>query len=122
MRYHIAARLAAPAAITPMRRYRRFSTANLMTGFLVPGSRMARSDGACAVLDGRTVTVHEHGAHLALHLEAPTLAFAEHAARSLVTILVRDFRELTGWSVASCAATITEDEFGALMGSLDSSR
>jgi len=64
------------------------------------------------------VTVHPTGAVITWLLDAPGLAFAEEAARHVLTEMVAHTELLEGWSVGRCEVIATDDELAAALGDI----
>lgn len=69
-------------------------------------------------LDHR-VAVHPHGAVITWLLDAPALAFAEEAARHVLTELLAQTDLLEGWTVGRCEVIATDDDLAAALGDVE---
>jgi hypothetical protein len=70
-------------------------------------------------LDHR-ISVHPGGASITWVLDAPALAFAEDAARQVLSELLERTELLTDWSVRRCEVTASDEELAAaLEGAMD---
>jgi hypothetical protein len=65
-------------------------------------------------LDHR-ISVHPGGASITWVLDAPALAFAEDAARQVLTELLERTELLTDWSVRRCEVTASDEELAAAL-------
>jgi hypothetical protein len=71
-------------------------------------------------LDHR-ISVHPSGASITWVLDAPALAFAEDAARQVLSELLERTELLTDWSVRRCEVTASDEELAAaLEGAMES--
>jgi hypothetical protein len=65
-------------------------------------------------LDHR-ISVHPGGASITWVLDAPALAFAEDAARQVLSELLERTELLTDWSVRRCEVTASDEELAAAL-------
>jgi len=65
------------------------------------------------------VTAHAGGASISWLVEAPALAFAEEAARAVLTELLERTDLLAAWTVQSCEVTVSDEDLETALESAD---
>ncbi|MDI2029865.1 hypothetical protein QFW96_14635 [Saccharopolyspora sp. TS4A08] len=119
MDYAVTAELAPPAEVVELDPLQQEGVAAVLDRHLamvegVSGPEESDID----VLDYR-ITVHQTGVSVLLALDAPSLQAAEEGAASVLDELISETELLLGWSVASSAVRITEDEFNERLAAAD---
>jgi hypothetical protein len=113
--YQLTAEVNPPADATALDALQRHGVAALLGEHLELLAEIEGPDGVeVEPLDHR-ITVHPTGASIAWTLEAPALAFAEDAARTVLDELLERTDLLAEWSVRRCEVTASDEDLAAAL-------
>ena len=122
MEYELSAKISLPADVLELDTLQRIGAATLLDERLDLLAGIEGPDGVEIDPIDHEVTVHSSGARITLVLDAPTLTFAEVAARSVLTAILQDTELLADWTVDQCQVNATPEQLAAALdGSAESS-
>jgi hypothetical protein len=117
--YTLTAEVNPPADTPALDPLQRHGVAALLDEHLELLAEIEGPDGVEIEPVDHRIEVHPNGASITWVLDAPALAFAEDAARQVLTELLERTELLTEWSVRRCEVTASDEELAALAGSPD---
>lgn len=113
--YQLTAEVNPPADATALDALQRHGVAALLEEHLELLAEIEGPDGVeVEPLDHR-ITVHPAGASIAWTLDAPALAFAEDAARTVLDELLERTELLSEWSVRRCEVIASDEDLAAAL-------
>lgn len=117
--YQLTAEVNPPADAPALDALQRHGVAALLDEHLELLAEIEGPDGVeVEPLDHR-ISVHPAGASIAWTLDAPALAFAEEAARTVLDELLERTDLLSEWSVRRCEVIASDEDLEAALGSVD---
>jgi hypothetical protein len=117
--YQLTAEVNPPADTPALDALQRHGVAALLDEHLDLLAEIEGPDGVEIEPVDHRIEVHSNGASIIWVLDAPALAFAEDAARQVLTELLERTELLTDWSVRRCEVTASDEELAALAGGSD---
>lgn len=119
MEYQLTAEVDPPADAPALDALQRHGVAALLDEHLELLAEIEGPDGVqIEPLDHR-ISVHPGGASITWVLDAPALAFAEDAARHVLSELLERTELLTDWRVGRCEVTASDADLAAMAGADD---
>ncbi len=115
MEYQLTAEVNPPADTPALDPLQRHGVAALLDEHLELLAEIEGPDGVEIEPVDHRIEVHPDGAAITWVLDAPALAFAEDAARQVLTELLERTELLTDWSVRRCEVTASDEELAAAL-------
>ncbi|MEV4315951.1 hypothetical protein [Actinocrispum sp. NPDC049592] len=110
MDYQLKAEVAPPAGTPELDALHRHGVVSLLDEQLDLLAGIEGPDGVEIEPLDHEVTAHAGGASINWLVEAPALAFAEEAARAVLTELLERTELLADWTVQSCEVTVSDED------------
>ncbi|GAB3908830.1 hypothetical protein GCM10029964_109260 [Kibdelosporangium lantanae] len=110
MDYQLKAEVAPPAGTPELDALHRHGVVSLLDEQLDLLAGIEGPDGVEIEPLDHEVTAHAGGASISWLVEAPALAFAEEAARAVLTELLERTDLLAAWTVQSCEVTVSDED------------
>ncbi|TCO65873.1 hypothetical protein [Actinocrispum wychmicini] len=110
MDYQLKAEVAPPAGTPELDALHRHGVVSLLDEQLDLLAGIEGPDGVEIEPLDHEVTAHAGGASISWLVEAPALAFAEEAARAVLTELLERTDLLASWTVQSCEVTVSDED------------
>jgi hypothetical protein len=110
MDYQLKAEVAPPAGTPELDALHRHGVVSLLDEQLDLLAGIEGPDGVEIEPLDHEVTAHAGGASISWLVEAPALAFAEEAARAVLTELLERTELLAAWTVQSCEVTVSDED------------
>lgn len=110
MDYQLKAEVAPPAGTPELDALHRHGVVSLLDEQLDLLAGIEGPDGVEIEPLDHEVTAHSGGASISWLVEAPALAFAEEAARAVLTELLERTDLLAAWTVTSCEVTVSDED------------
>lgn len=110
MEYQLKAEVAPPAGTSELDALHRHGVVSLLDEQLDLLAGIEGPDGVEIEPLDHEVSAHPGGASIKWLVEAPALAFAEEAARSVLTELLERTELLADWSVRTCEVTVSDED------------
>jgi hypothetical protein len=119
MDYQLKAEVAPPAGTPELDALHRYGVVSLLDEQLDLLAGIEGPDGVEIEPLDHEVTAHAGGASISWLVEAPALAFAEEAARAVLTELLERTDLLAAWTVQSCEVTVSDEDLETALESTD---
>ncbi|MBP2323029.1 hypothetical protein JOF56_003414 [Kibdelosporangium banguiense] len=110
MEYQLKAEVAPPAGTSELDALHRHGVVSLLDEQLDLLAGIEGPDGVEIEPLDHEVSAHPGGASIKWLVEAPALAFAEEAARAVLTELLERTELLSAWSVGTCEVTVSDED------------
>ncbi|ALG13457.1 hypothetical protein [Kibdelosporangium phytohabitans] len=110
MEYQLKAEVAPPAGTSELDALHRHGVVSLLDEQLDLLAGIEGPDGVEIEPLDHEVSAHPGGASIKWLVEAPALAFAEEAARAVLTELLERTELLANWSVGTCEVTVSDED------------
>jgi hypothetical protein len=110
MEYQLKAEVAPPSGTPELDALHRHGVVSLLDEQLDLLAGIEGPDGVEIEPLDHEVTAHTGGASISWLVEAPALAFAEEAARAVLTELLERTDLLSAWSVQTCEVTVSDED------------
>jgi hypothetical protein len=115
MEYQLKAEVAPPAGTSELDALHRHGVVSLLDEQLDLLAGIEGPDGVEIEPLDHEVTAHAGGASISWLVEAPALAFAEEAARAVLTELLERTELLSNWSVRTCEVTVSDEDLATAL-------
>jgi hypothetical protein len=115
MEYQLKAEVAPPAGTPELDALHRHGVVSLLDEQLDLLAGIEGPDGVEIEPLDHEVTAHAGGASISWLVEAPALAFAEEAARAVLTELLERTELLSNWSVRTCEVTVSDEDLATAL-------
>jgi hypothetical protein len=115
MEYQLKAEVAPPAGTSELDALHRHGVVSLLDEQLDLLAGIEGPDGVEIEPLDHEVTSHAGGASISWLVEAPALAFAEEAARAVLTELLERTELLSNWSVRTCEVTVSDEDLATAL-------
>jgi hypothetical protein len=115
MEYQLKAEVAPPAGTPELDALHRHGVVSLLDEQLDLLAGIEGPDGVEIEPLDHEVTSHGGGASISWLVEAPALAFAEEAARAVLTELLERTELLSNWSVRTCEVTVSDEDLATAL-------
>jgi hypothetical protein len=115
MEYQLKAEVAPPAGTPELDALHRHGVVSLLDEQLDLLAGIEGPDGVEIEPLDHEVTSHAGGASISWLVEAPALAFAEEAARAVLTELLERTELLSAWSVRTCEVTVSDEDLATAL-------
>ena len=115
MEYQLKAEVAPPAGTSELDALHRHGVVSLLDEQLDLLAGIEGPDGVEIEPLDHEVTAHAGGASIKWLVEAPALAFAEEAARAVLTELLERTELLSAWTVRTCEVTVSDEDLATAL-------